>query len=378
MPGQEYLDLLRTRASDVHRLGSTFREATIATLWNISLERVSTESPAALQMLAVCAYLGTYPIPLDLFSAHYHLLPEPLSSAAADKLAFSGTIAVLADYSLAKRITGALQVHRLVQATMRARYDEAPPIGATQGRVTRSRDHPLVVALKLLRAESPQQIMSAPQAWPRWAVLLPHVLAVSGHCDRIAGQLDAATAADTSWLLDRAGIYLQVHGRLTDAKPLVERALAITEAAYGPDHPAVATDLNNLALILRDLGQPETAQPLQERALAITEAAYGPDHPAVATHLNNLATIQHDLGQPKAARPLLERALAIDVAAYGPDHPEVATDLNNLAVNLQVLGQPGMVRPLLERALAIDVAAYGTDHPEAGEWQSRGSVETSS
>ena len=31
------------------------------------------------------------------------------------------------------------------------------------------------------------------------------------------------------------------------ARPLIERALAITEAAYGPDHPTVATDLNNLA-----------------------------------------------------------------------------------------------------------------------------------
>jgi hypothetical protein len=34
----------------------------------------------------------------------------------------------------------------------------------------------------------------------------------------------------------------------------LERALAITEAAYGPDHPGVAILLNNLAVILRDLG----------------------------------------------------------------------------------------------------------------------------
>ena len=89
--------------------------------------------------------------------------------------------------------------------------------------------------------------------------------------------------ADGSWLLDRAGIYLQVHARLTDAQDLLERALAIDEAAYGPDHPEVATDLNNLAQILRELGQLKVARPLQERALAITEAAYGPDHPDVAT-----------------------------------------------------------------------------------------------
>ena len=50
-----------------------------------------------------------------------------------------------------------------------------------------------------------------------------------------------------------------------------ERALAIDEAAYGDDHPAVAIRLNNLALILQNLGQPEAARVLQERALAITQ-----------------------------------------------------------------------------------------------------------
>ena len=86
-----------------------------------------------------------------------------------------------------------------------------------------------------------------------------------------------------------------MQAQLTDAKALLERALAIDEAAYGPDHPDVATGLNNLALILQDLGDPAGARPLQERALAIAEAAYGPDHPDVGTGLNNLA---HDPAGP--------------------------------------------------------------------------------
>ena len=177
----------------------------------------------------------------------------------------------------------------------------------------------------------------------------------------------------------------------------------------GPDHPDVARDLNNLALILQDLGQAGQARPLQERALAIDEAAYGPDHPAVATDLNNLAQILRDLGQPGQARPLQERALAITEAAYGPGpprrrhrpeqprpdpagprtgragtgsagtgpshrrgllrpgHPAVATDLNNLAQILRDLGQPGQARPLQERALAITEAARsGLPDEEAG------------
>ena len=49
----------------------------------------------------------------------------------------------------------------------------------------------------------------------------------------------------------------QALGDLQGAKTQFERALAIDEAAYGPDHPTVATLRNNLATILRDLGTVE-------------------------------------------------------------------------------------------------------------------------
>src|SRR5262249_39664063 len=147
--------------------------------------------------------------------------------------------------------------------------------------------------------------------WPRWAVLLPHVLAAAAHFDRAAGRPDQDTMADAAWLLDGAGAYLRVQARFTDAKAQLERALAITEATYGPDHPNVAVGLNSLALILCDLGQPEAARPLQERALAIWESAAEPNDLDIGIALSVLALILKDLGQPRAARPLLERALAI-------------------------------------------------------------------
>jgi len=131
---------------------------------------------------------------------------------------------------------------------------------------------PLAVALRLLRADAPAEIMGAPKDWPQWAVLLPHVLAAAGHAGHPGRQPGPAVMNDASWLLDRAGTYLQVQAQLTDAKTLLERALAIEEAAYGPDHPDVGIRLNNLAQVLQDLGDPAGARPLQERALAITEA----------------------------------------------------------------------------------------------------------
>ena len=86
------------------------------------------------------------------------------------------------------------------------------------------------------------------------------------------------------WLLDRAATYLRVHARLAEARPLAERALAITEAAYGPDHPDVAIRAEQPRPHPGGTwGSRSEARPLAERALAITEAAYGPGHPQAAT-----------------------------------------------------------------------------------------------
>ena len=43
---------------------------------------------------------------------------------------------------------------------------------------------------------------------------------------------------------------LQDQGKLAEAEPLYQRSLANGEKTLGPDHPSVATRLNNLAVLL--------------------------------------------------------------------------------------------------------------------------------
>ncbi len=61
---------------------------------------------------------------------------------------------------------------------------------------------------------------------------------------------------------------------------------------------------------------------MMRRALAIDEASYGPEHPRVATHLNNLAGLLQATNRLAEAEPLMRRALAIDEAATGSNIPE--------------------------------------------------------
>lgn len=47
----------------------------------------------------------------------------------------------------------------------------------------------------------------------------------------------------------------------------------------GPDHTNVATDLNNLAELLQATNRLSEAEPMMRRALKLFEDSLGPDHP---------------------------------------------------------------------------------------------------
>ena len=75
----------------------------------------------------------------------------------------------------------------------------------------------------------------------------------------------------------------------------------------GPDHPDVATSLNNLALLYCYQDQYAQAEPLYQRALKINENTYGaehPDDPRIALSLANLAGMYRTQGQYAQAEPL--------------------------------------------------------------------------
>jgi tetratricopeptide (TPR) repeat protein len=86
------------------------------------------------------------------------------------------------------------------------------------------------------------------------------------------------------------------------------------EKALGPDHPHVATSLNNLAGLYYAQGQYAQAELLYQRALAILEKALGAEHPHIAIALENYAELLRKLKRSTEAAPLEARAKAIQAA----------------------------------------------------------------
>ena len=210
-------------------------------------------------------------------------------------------------------------------------------------------------AAKVLRHAAAGLISVA--RWPRVERLLQRALLI----DRAAyGPEHPDVVSD----LNDLALFLKDTAQFVKAEPLAREALRVAESVYGSDPAKIATPLNNLALLLKDTNRPVEAEPLLRRALDILEAKEGSNPVAVAKVLCNLAELPKDGGRRADAEPLLRRALEIFEADLGVDHPDVSTCLNNLAMLLKGTNRLEEAEPLLRRALAIDTKNYDPDHPQ--------------
>ncbi len=73
----------------------------------------------------------------------------------------------------------------------------------------------------------------------------------------------------------------RVQGKYSEARPIIQRVLAIDEKILGPDHPNVGASLNSVAENFRVQGKYAEAEPSAKRALVIWEKSLGPEHPLV-------------------------------------------------------------------------------------------------
>lgn len=182
--------------------------------------------------------------------------------------------------------------------------------------------------------------------------------------ERLAAEEAEANAPSLlSWALNEHAQLLKATNRLSEAEPLMRRALELDEKRLGPDHPNVSILLGNLAVLLLDTNRSAEAEPLMRRALELDERSLGPDHPNVARGLGNLAMLLQANHRLEEAESLIRRALDLDERSLGPDHPNVAIRLNNLAVLLHDTNRLEEAEPLMRRVLELDEERFGPDHP---------------
>ncbi|MFP5264096.1 MAG: tetratricopeptide repeat protein [Blastocatellia bacterium] len=151
----------------------------------------------------------------------------------------------------------------------------------------------------------------------------------------------------------RVGEYEQSQIYYQQAQKLYQEAQALLETSAGPDHPEVATSLNDLALMYVDQGKYADGAPLLERSLSILEKALDPGDFNLADPLTNLAVCYSAQGKYGEAEPLYKRALEIHSKSLPANSPALAESLNHLGFLYYEQGKYAQAEPLFNQSLAI-------------------------
>jgi len=344
----DYLTYFRTRQTSLlKRRGRLTANhiPSVATTWSLSFEKIEQESPAAAELLHLCAFLHPDAMPEEIMSKGAPYLGPVLAPIAADPFELNEVINELRRFSLIRRNTGlkVLNIHRLVQVVLKDRIDEN-----TQRQWA-------VRTVQAVNSVFPDVTF---EAWPQCERLF-HQAQV---CADLIEQY-ALAFPEAARLLNLAGYYLQERGHYTQAEPLARRSLEIREQVLGPEHLDVASSLNYLAWLYHEQGRYSEAEPLVRRSLEIREQVLGPEHLDVAQSLRTLAEIYHDAGNDVTAEPLYQRALEIRERVLGLEHPDVAQILKHLGSLYRSQGEYAKAEPLYLRALAICEQTLRPEHP---------------
>jgi hypothetical protein len=380
-----YLDLLATQAGkvlDQAAPGSSYPRS-LAAATRLAADRLDAEDPAAAQLASLCAFLAPEPIPEDLFTSAPGDLPAALAERASDPLAWRRTLGHLTRQSLARIDQRSLVMHRLTQAILRDRL-------AMEQTATRA------CTEAILAAANPGD-QANPVTWPRWAQLMPHLLAADlattdnpalrwmacDACWYLLARGDTRTAHDLAASLRQhwrgrlgedhehtrasAG-YLawafSAMGRNVEARELYEATLARHRRLLGEDHPDTLNSATDLANTLRSLGEYQAARDLAEDTLARRRRVLGDDDPHTLISATTLAVALSNLGEYQAARELDQDTLARYRRVLGDDHPHTLISATSLAVALSKLGEYQAARELDEDTLARRRRVLGDDHPD--------------
>jgi TIR domain/Tetratricopeptide repeat len=343
MPVPEYIDELTEHAGELLAEARPLDyPATLAAALDISMDRLSHEDQAAVELLHLASVLASDPIPLNWFgTASPGVLPDRLAQVACRPLHLRRTLGRLSDLGLAQLSSETIHLHRLTQAVLRDRQT-ADELVAIRERATR-----------LLVSAAPDNDGVDPASWPDWAAVLPHLLALD---PATAPAEIRHTACDAIW-------YLLMRGEYRTALPLAEDWYAAWMRTSGRDDHRVLWAANHLAELKRFLGMHQEAHDLNRDTAERRRRTQGPDHFDTLIAASNLAINLGDLGHHQKALELNQDIFARRVRTLGPDHYNTLSSANNIARNLTHLNRHQEARDLDEDTLARRRRALGTDHP---------------
>lgn len=103
--------------------------------------------------------------------------------------------------------------------------------------------------------------------------------------------------------------------------PLLRRSIALIEAGYGPEHPLLVVEVNNLANALQSSGELDAARAPFNRALSLARQVHGTDSLMTLQIQSNYADLLRQLGEPQAAAASQREVIALAQQSLSSTHP---------------------------------------------------------
>jgi len=355
MSASEYLRLFDEKVAEILDTSTPRNyEVSVAAAWNVSFDELSSRSPAAHQLLQVCAFFAPEPISRSLFAGVRGVsVAAELDKALRDPMRLARAVRDINRYGLAKidHRSDTLLLHRLVQLVLRNRMSEQHRLEMRHGA------HMLLANLDPNDPASPRQ-------WPRYQEVLPHIydaelvectdgwvrqLVINlfrflHHWGDHQGALNLAELAVRTWekdRLDRAergevpledpplqeleaaerlAFYQWSMGRYTEAAETSERTLSRYLEAKGPESEETFNAQLTYALILKAKGEFAAARRLNEETYLKARGLFGHDDPIALVAGHDFVIALLLTGEYERARELAEDTYARRVEVFGYDN----------------------------------------------------------
>jgi serine/threonine-protein kinase len=177
---------------------------------------------------------------------------------------------------------------------------------------------------------------------------------------RAAGKSDTLEhLALLGWL----GITADRLGRPAEAEPYLIEAVALAERLFPEPHSKLSGSYANLGRLYLNLGRMSDAEPLLRRALEVSESAgeaNTPDH-ALRLHVLGLLDLEHERFDEAIAR--FEQASSLSEATVGPSHRRtLSARLSLVSAQAEVRGDRRLLGEVEALLAAIGAAPF---RPEA-------------
>ncbi|MGQ4384799.1 FxSxx-COOH system tetratricopeptide repeat protein [Streptomyces sp. SAS_270] len=344
MPVHQYLDLFETKYTDLLRVDPPADyDLPVAAAWNVSLDRLREDHPAALQLLQVCAFFAPEPIDWDFFSAVRGVAaPSALRAALDDPIKLARAVREVGRYALARldHRRSTIQVHRLVQRVL---------IEQMNGHERAEMRH---CAHEILANADPRNPQRSSE-WPRYSALLPHARA-SRMVECEDPWVRELVLNETRFLLARSDY--------AEALPVAEEAAGMWRRLLGDDHEHVISADQVRALALRWQNRYAEAYSLQSELVTRCRRVLGERDEATQRALSVLAILLRLRGDFYRARELDQQAYETTLREYGADDVGTLQTAHNYAVSLRLAGDFEEAYRLDEEIYERRVEVIGDDH----------------